>query len=623
MNDIDIFLWAVRTGKTHSYYDKVTKYADKLKTIATGENIETLMRQFNARESDQMFAQRKNITQNITKTVWRNLIKPQYKVPRSNSMQRTIMYGDGDHERLRTLDSIIENFSGDISLDKYLGQEWIDLANIDPNAFIVIEWKPFGENEHAKPYPFEVNSHEAVFYDYDDDDKLMFLMVRRTYSDLVLTKDGIREKDVEEYIWYGRMQTHKLTQIHDESVSAKISYAMSTNPHSNRYVDIDDNVYLRSDKGTEFILESFTPHNLGFVPARVTGFVKDPATRGFTRLSMLDEAEPILMKIIKANSELDLTMALHAFPQKIQYTKRCSNKECVSGYLIDGGICPSCEGEGFEAHKTAQDVIYLSMPRAKEDIIDLENVVRYVYPPVDLVKFQEEYIRNLTVMCKEAIYNTELFSRKQIAETATGKNIDLQNVYDSLYPMADAYAKLWAFFVEAIARITDLRDGLVFFLIFSKDFKMKSLTDLYEDLVLIGQSGGDEFLKQSIQNDIATIIYSDNKRELLRYGVKKELYPFNGKSEKEVMLCINSPFVSGEIKTLWANYGWVFDAIEVEQSENGVDFYELPRKKQKEILMAKVKTIMPQKTETNITPFPIRNEQQRQGNTSWDRPPAN
>ena len=150
-------------------------------------------------------------------------------------------------------------------------------------------------------------------------------------------------------------------------------------------------------------------------------------------------------------------MSLHAHPQKIQYVRACQEPNCNQGRLPAGGTCKTCKGTGREKVSTsAQEVIELNMPRNPEDMITLDNIVRYVSPPVDLVQFQDEYIKSLTAQCKEAIYNSEIFSRQEIAETATGKNIDLQNVYDALYPMAEAFAQTWEKSVYFISKITDM-----------------------------------------------------------------------------------------------------------------------------------------------------------------------
>ena len=51
----------------------------------------------------------------------------------------------------------------------------------DPNGFVVVEFKPFdNQRERAKPYPYEVTSHEAVDYKYENN-VLQYLTVKTSF----------------------------------------------------------------------------------------------------------------------------------------------------------------------------------------------------------------------------------------------------------------------------------------------------------------------------------------------------------------------------------------------------------------------------------------------------------
>jgi len=326
------------------------------------------------------------------------------------------------------------------------------------------------------------------------------------------------------------------------------------------------------------------------VPAFMVGYNRDLYTDGVTKLSTIDDAVPILMKLVKANSELDLTMALHAFPQKIQLVRRCPAQDCNNGQRADGTKCPVCGGTGKEVHKTAQDVMWIEIPKNKEDVINFDNVIKYISPPVDLVKFQDQYTKDLTAYCKEALYNTEIFSKKQVAETATGRSIDLDNVYDALYPLAIAFSKDWKFGVQTIADITDLEENLVSEYIFNKDFKLKTKTDLYNDLKIVADSKGDDFIKADIQHDIARIMYTDDEQGYMKYQTERNFFPFSGKTEKEIAMLVSGDLLPLEIKVLWANFGWIFDflALQISKDNKGINFYELDKSRQKKFIDKKI-----------------------------------
>jgi len=581
----------IRRDEKHKDYARVCALSKLYTQLVTGEDMDELLHQFTPRESLVMFEQRKRLTQHITKTVSQNVMDIFYKVPRSNSVQRNIGYKDNDTARLKELNGLLLEFWGDQSLDDYMNMRWFELNFIDPNAFVVTEWKDFDNTqERATPYPFEVDCKSAVMFEYKNND-LQYLVSEQEKTTVKWDKKKREDITVktESYTIYGEDQTIKFTEL-EEVDAMKVIQANNIGIMNGEFI-FGDYFVEDATKREVYLITIFPAHNLGYVPAKRVGFKRDLATNGRTFVSPLDKATPILLKMVKANSELDLTMALHTFPQKIQYSARCKATDCRDGMTVEGAICGHCHGSGYEIITSAQEAITIAMPKDKADMIDLSNIIRYEYPPVDLVTFQKEYIDNLTVYVKEAVFNTELFSKKEVSETATGKNISLQNVYDSLYPVAQAYSKVWYFLVTTVAEVTDLDEGLVAFYHFSKDFKLKSLSDLYMDLKMVGDARASEFVKMAIEGDIASIIYSEDERALLRYNVKQSFFPFSGKSPDEIKLIVTGTDVTTFTKVFYANFGQVFDQIELEQAGT-VDFYYLSRDKQWELIQKKVEEII-------------------------------
>ena len=574
-------LLSVIRGKRHPFYNRTVAHARSMTALITGEGMDDMMRQFSKREDNDLFKQRKRITQHITKTVCGNLIKPMYKIPRSNGAQRILMYKGDDGTRKDELEAILDKFWGRKSLDDWMNTRFIELNNIDPNTFIVLEWKDFNADfERARPYPFEVSSKDSLMFEKDGDILTYFVAFASYLDD--------NETERHRFTIYTPDFAIVATRMTDDEVRK-----MGMLPKMDQVFYFGGESYVVADEyGHVYKLEYPAPYNLGYVPAFQVGYKRDLFTSGMTYVSALDDAEPILMKMVKANSELDLTMALHTFPQKIQYVRRCSAPSCSHGELPDGSTCGECKGTGMDVHTSAQDVILLELPKNPEDVISLANIIRYESPPVDLVKFQADYIKMLFEDCKKAIYNSEIFSRQEVAETATGKNIDLQHVYDALYPLAEDYSYKWRFCVKTIADITDMTEGLIYEYFFPKDFKMKSLSELYLDLKSINDSKASFFVKQNIENDIALYIYQDDSREYLRYKTKQAFYPFSGRDEKEASLIVSSGLTTKFYEVLWANYGIIFDEIEREQYEKGVDFYRLTRPSQWEIIKNKVDSII-------------------------------
>lgn len=585
----------IRREERHPDYKRTVELAELYKALITGLHMDNLMIRFGKRETDVEFEQRKKITQHITKTVTMNLMKPFQKVPRSNSIQKTVEYEDNDVKKLTIFREKLDTFWGNNSLDTYMNKHWLRKNFIDPNAFLIIEWKPFDNTKtKASPYPFEISAEQAIFFETFND-RLTYLVALTTKS--VWETIGNKEdtKDYKVFTMYGETQTVQFEETNEDNLRKAGIDLTKIKDGLNGGQQQYDGIYKTPKKSNEyFLVTAFTPHNLGFVPALCIGYREDDETDGRTYISPFEEAVPILMKLVKCNSELDLTMALHAFPQKIQYSQACKFQGCKQGFMPDGVPCGHCHGTGLETITSSQEMISIAMPKNPEDIIQLDNIIHYEYPPVDLVKFQDAYVKSLTEWCKEAVFNSELFSNKQVAETATGKNIDLQHIYDSLYDFAVSLGKTWEFIVKTVSMVTEMNEGLIYYYIFNKDFKMKSLTDLYMDLKFIGDARGDEIVKQAVQDDIMRVVYSDNQREMQKYLVRKSFFPFNGKTSEQILKIIEgSNLVTPFTRVFWANFGFVFDEIELEQvKDGGGDFFYMPRDKQWELIQAKVNEIL-------------------------------
>lgn len=568
----------VRDDLKHENYKRTVEVAEKCYRYVTGVGLDDEMQRFVQRESLEMFDQRKRLTKHIIPTVVKSLIDVQYKVPRSNSLTRVLEYDneEGDTKAVE-FENILGKFWGNKSFDDYMGIRFIELNNLDPNTFVVIEFKDFDYlTEHLQPYPFEVSSKMAVNYEFDNN-ILQFL---------------IAQQDAR-YTMYTPERAYILDILTDKD--PRFNEIKSFLNKSNEWTVVAGEVYIRFDNKVDkiFHLIEPEPYDLDDVPAYRVGYKRDMTTNGDTYVSPWWDTLPLLEKTLKANSELDLSMCLHAFPQKVITGKKCENTNCLGGKVYNSDknyweICETCHGVGMLPHTSAQDVVIVDLPGSKEEQLSLDNIVRYIYPPVDLIQFQDEYIDKLTWKAKQTMFNSDIFTREEVAETATGKNIDLQNVYDTLWPLAVKQADTWVFFVRVIASLTDMDTDLVAVFVYDKDFKMKTTTELYADLQKANESGADSFAIMDIQQDIARNIFANNPEEFRKYIVRQMFYPFSGKTTEEKIYIKTSGNTTRFNKVLDDNYGNIFDMIELETPE----FYMMTKDKQWEILQAKVEELI-------------------------------
>lgn len=563
----DILVKTIAGKLRHKDYDRVISLAKKYKQLITGEGIDELLRQFVRREDNDLFEQRKQITKQITPAVMNSIMKPAYKVPRCDNIKKEIIFKVEKKKEL--LQEKIDKFFGHTSVDGYLSTRFIQLDFTDPNAFIVVEFDYFDPlKENASPRPFEVSSEMAINFKYKNN-VLKWLIVL----------EPITFKSAEG----GDVDGEKYTMYLDNNI---IVYTeVSNDTRSSEYQEIK-----RVGEDRAFIVERHQPKGKRVQAFRI-GHELDLVTDGRTFVSPAEPAMSWLEKSIKHVSEMDLSVALHAFPQKAVIAKPCNDMHCKGGtHQLTGEICKTCNGSGTLIHKAAHDVIEVPMPKTGDEFPDLAKFVAYFTPDVAFLKWMEEYVDKLEEKAIKAVYNSETFKRDEVQRTATGENIDLQNVYDTLYPIGEQYSYLWCGLVGLIATFTDNDQDLELIHKFPRDFKFKSETELLNDLKAANESSAPVFLKQEISWDIARIRYRDDHQALRRYEVRNYFMPFMGRPFAEITFIISSGLCRPYDKVLWSNFDIIFDDLERENES----FYSLKYTEQVKLVNSKVEMILEQ-----------------------------
>jgi hypothetical protein len=561
----------IRRGTVHQDYERVTELATLYKRLIAGDEPEELLKQFVKREDDVMFKQRADITQLITPSLASSITKPFYKVARNDKVKKKLDIKED--VRRETVENMLDLFWGNDpdqnGLDTWLQTRFTELSFYDPNAWIVIEFDPFDPAQSfAQPRPFEVGAAEAANWD-DTNGILKWLHVRQEVD--VITKRTVTTDangQESERLWTKKGHNHTMytdqNAILYKEIDEKYMRERGITPEADEVlVRIGDRSYLRT----------VTNPLIGFVPAFRIGYARDGMTEGRTYVNPLHEAVPYFMKSVKATSEMDLTMALHAFPQKIQYVQKCPGSRignqyiaCSSGKTPAGADCGTCNGKGYKIASSAQDAILLPMPEDKEAELSLSNIVHYVAPEVTLLDFQLKYGNEIELHAHRAVFNSTVFIETQIAKTATEKDLDMDSASDTLVPFAKKFSWVWKFVARTAIVLADVpnNDRQEVIHAFPADLKLKTTTFLVNELKTLNDSGAPPFMKEALNGDLASLIYVGDDLMQLKYKVKQSFYPFTGKTDEEIALLMESPYVPKAQKVLYANFEPIFALIEEE-----------------------------------------------------------
>ena len=550
-----------KSNQRHGDYQRTVDIAKEYKAHVSGVGLDDYLRQFNLREDEAMFEQRKRLTNSISKPVAGSIKKPFYKVSRNKNVRSEIEISD--KAKLDVVQTMVKNFYGSDELnikglDFWLKNRFLELVFVDANAWIVIEWTPKPLTEVLEPIPFEVTSENAVNFVMKNN-VLQSLVVRTWEEKISLLPNGdTKSEPIESFTLYEVGSSLKVVEVNKD--------------YFDKFIELQDNqeLFVEGVKGKEqYFLATYNESNLDYIPAFRVGYLRDEATDGRTFVSPMDSAIPYFRKALKSVSELDLSITLHTFPQKIQFVSACKyrkqNDRCQDGILsISKTTCPSCSGSGLEVHKSGQDAIFHKMPEDKTDMFDLDKTLVYKTPPIELIKFQNEYVRNLKQDAHLAIFNSTMFisSDVKIAKTATEIDFNMEGVNDTLFPYTEKFSEIWKTIVQICVDLSGYVGDFTLKHIFPADLKLKTTSMLIMELKNANDSNAPSFLIDQITGEIAGQIYNGDELSLKKFETRHKFFPFNGKSKEEIGLLLASPYVSTFTKILYGNFEAIFTDIE-------------------------------------------------------------
>lgn len=565
---LEVLIDVVKNNKTHQDYERVTELAEKYFALVTGNGISKLLKRIITRETEDEFKQRIELTKSVCPAVLNSTKLPFKKVTRKQAKIRKIDYGEAADTKTVELEGYIAKYWGDKSLEKFLEYAKVDYNYIDPNAFLITEFGDFDpRTDKAEPYPFIATSEEAIMFEYNNE-LLDYLIVKLpiVYLDKGSPQPGFK------FTMYLGMDTIELVQVSEDE------------KNNNDVIEIEKKYYL---------LKYYEPKN-NKVPAVRFGYERDTETRGRTFVSVFHCVIAFLEKTLKIDSESDLSTAMCAFPQRFAYVTPCVNKDCKQGMLLDGsGICPVCNGTGQQPfHRGTQDIITLTLPMDPNEIIDLERMLVYKMPPIELLQFQRDYVQLLTDSVHTLMFSNNIATKSEtaVSVTATATNFGEDNRNDALFGFAQSYSSTWEFVVKDIAAFTDLSEGLIVQHKLPEDLKWKGLTELFSELKAAKDAGASVSTISAIEDDINDILYLDRPDELKEIRVKNEINPFRGYNDADIRFIISQNNVPLYNRTLWENFESIFQDLETENQKPWL--YDLADKKIRELVRVKTKEYM-------------------------------
>lgn len=586
----------LREKSRHPFWQRCQDLTRKYRAFITGEDIKYMLEQFDRRENKEDFEQACRIAKQVTPAITAALMNPPRKVAATRPRVDRIDYGQENDTKADELRTAIATFYGGQSVDHYLST-LIDPSDIDPNAFQLLTFDEFDPRfEKPTVYPLSIPSYNIWDFSYLNGELEWLWMgfdIKYVTKPAVLDSLGnVVTKEEEASGMRMVFYTHS-HHIHFEQVEKNTAKGIK-----NVITDAEGNpmaapVFSDGRSTTDFYLKTEDEHlyrvrfyeqKSGRVPAFRLGCKADPLTDGKTCVNRWHEAVPYLEKNLKHVRELDLSIALHTFPQKIQYVSKCRAFGCNGGLLSDGNVtCGSCKGSGFSTIGTAQDHITLPLPKPGDEIIDPAKIIHYVPVPIDIVTKLMEIVREDRSDAFKAVYGSDLYGQGNVGKTYEEVLAQNQAMYDALQPFAQWWSNVRTRVVQVYASYNDAAQGLVVIHKLPQAFGFENAGTIFSMMKGALEAGASKSVLANLNASVISIAFRDDDQALAKAQTQAKFDPFPGMTQDTVVTLISGGRVTDKERVMWQSSASVFAQAEAKYTGE-VSFYDLAEAKQREVI---------------------------------------
>jgi hypothetical protein len=357
------------------------------KALIDGEGFsDVLINAIEHIESAKKANARKKYSKDI-RDVFERVMKPRINVFQANGGSEKLTLNN--KTVAKAFEKAQNNFKSNKSVFKYLSEVYFNLADVDPNGLLFLEYKAVSKILYPTYksiddiYMYEANGQKTEFVVFEPEEKILGTTTVRTW----------------------RM----VDDVCDRTLS-----------------EIGENILITSQFN----------HPFGEVPALILSEKEKIGTN--IRLSAIEKITELAKDLARDKSILTIYKFQKGYPIHWRFVTQC--RTC-QGIGRKGEVsCTACEGHGYIKNTDVTDVVTIQIPDIDQPNI-APNIAGYVSPDFETWRQLKEDIKDFEMIMKDTIWGTHLYSSQnknmQEAETATGRYIDVQPIINNLNGYAD------------------------------------------------------------------------------------------------------------------------------------------------------------------------------------------
>jgi len=321
---------------------------------------------------------------------------------------------------------------------------------------------------------------------------------------VLIMSDQIKVLD-ENIITWENENEHSIVRVNGRNVDDGCVYYSLTESGYYRHEQFGSKIDRKFN--TVLIYE----HNIGMVPAIVLG--GDYTDENFFD-SYFSAFVPFANEAIRQYSDWTAVMTTSAFPYREEMAESCDAKGCRNGIVYNSDTdehdrCGTCKGSGRVISRSPFGVFIREKGNsAMGETTSSEPMLRFISPPVDIIKYSGEAWETLLRKAEDALHLTTIDE----AQSGTAKQIDREDSFSQLTKISNnvfdeiIYRSL--VFIEKYRNVVEPSDPII---VKPISFSMKSESDLIDEITKLSDKNAPvAFLVESTK-DLARKRFSGNK----------------------------------------------------------------------------------------------------------------
>ena len=274
----------------------------------------------------------------------------------------------------------------------------------------------------------------------------------------------------------------------------------------------DTNLYYAFDKekfykiyqsdANLYTLELIYTHDIGYLPCVVLG--GDINADGYFE-SYFSPYLPFGDEAIVQFSDWQAVMVTSGFPYREELQISC---DCNSGKILNKGtgvkeICKKCGGTGNYVTRSPYGTYLRNLPdKLDSNAADNMNVpsLRFISPPVDIVKLSEEVWKNLLIEAEKSLHLTKV----EEAQSGVAKEVDREELYAFITKIANNFFdRVMTISLNTIEKYRNISSPEEIVILKPFDYSIKDENDLLTNLDNLSKSNAPQIFIGENLKDLA------------------------------------------------------------------------------------------------------------------------